>query len=78
MARVQAVLDRGGVFDRGGALGGGVSLGPDGVLGAGEWSDAPTRPWYASTERRTRPLDVPATVVGDPDREERSGWDRAT
>jgi hypothetical protein len=37
----------------------------------------PTRPLYEPTERRTMPLDVPATVVGDPDREERLGWDRA-
>lgn len=37
----------------------------------------PAWPRYDPTERRTMLLDVPATVVGDPDREERRVWDHA-
>ncbi|WP_424642913.1 carboxylesterase/lipase family protein [Embleya sp. AB8] len=37
----------------------------------------PEWPPYDPTERRTMVLDVPATVVGDPDREERRVWDHA-
>ncbi|WP_406286570.1 carboxylesterase/lipase family protein [Embleya sp. NBC_00896] len=37
----------------------------------------PEWPLYEPSERRTMLLDVPATVVGDPDREERLVWDRA-
>ncbi|MEU0933250.1 carboxylesterase family protein [Embleya sp. NPDC005971] len=37
----------------------------------------PHWPEYDPIERRTMLLDVPATVVGDPDREERRVWDHA-
>ncbi|MFI6979997.1 carboxylesterase/lipase family protein [Embleya sp. NPDC050154] len=37
----------------------------------------PAWPRYDPSERRTMLLDVPATVVGDPDREERRVWDHA-
>ncbi|OPC82879.1 hypothetical protein B4N89_19780 [Embleya scabrispora] len=48
-----------------------VAGGPPVADGLPDW------PLYDPTERRTMLLDVPATVVGDPDREERRVWDHA-